>query len=146
MPQYAYPITTDGVLVSVVVGFDQSAVASLVAANAKVPTPLHGTGIIDTGSNVTCVASHLVHQFQIVPGTGFQTVTPSSQAQVRLFRISLSILPPPQVNGPLLTEPALIAMELPQVIPNIDVIIGRDFLDRYEFHYDGPKQQARILF
>src|ERR1700722_14199310 len=146
MPVYTYPLTTDGPILSVVVGFDQSAIASLVAAGAKIPTPLHGTGIIDTGSDVTCVAAHLVHQFQRVPGTTFTTTTPAGQTQVRLFRISLSILPPPQITGPLLTHPALIAMELPQPIPNIDVIIGRDVLDAYEFHYDGPLQLFRIIF
>ncbi len=33
-----------------------------------------------------------------------------------------------------------------QPYPNIDVIVGRDVLDRYEFHYDGPQQKFRIIY
>lgn len=145
MPTYCYPIVADGLIVSVMVGLDQSATNALVTAGLSVPAPRHGIGMIDTGSNITCVAPHMLHPGQILNITFSSTSTAAGRLPVRLVEISLSILPPAGITGPLLTEPTLVAMELPNAIPDVDVLIGRDFLAHYQFHYDGPKQEFHLV-
>lgn len=46
----------------------------------------------------------------------------------------------------MLTIPDLMIMELPQPIPNVDVLIGLDVLDRSKTILDGPRQLLTIEF
>ena len=95
---------------------------------------------------MTVVAAHLLRPYQLIPGGGGSTTTTGGALQVRLFRISLSIVPPVLGAGPLLTQAQLVVAEMVQAIPKIDVIVGRDVLDSYEFHYVGPQRLFRINF
>ena len=146
MPRYTYPMTSDGPIVPIVIGLDQAAVAILAAAAISIPAPFHGKAIIDTGSNVTAVSASFLHAFQLIQTSGLQTVTASGPAPARIFKASLSILPPSNSSGPLLTHPSLIVMELTHPPDECDVLIGRDVLDHYDFHYDGPNRLIHITF
>ncbi len=146
MPKYTYPIGPDGPVVPVMIGLDDQSTAVLAQAGLPVPPPLHGFGLLDTGSDVTIVAPRLLRPYQYIPGGGASTTTTGGAIPVRLTRISLSIIPPLSVTGPLIVQANLVAAEMVQAVPNIDVIVGRDVMMDYECDFEGPAALVHIIF
>jgi len=93
---------------------------------------------LDTGSDVTVVASSLLKRLAIPIATVTATHTVAGQVKVNLFEISLAITEPAQPGSPWLTEPDLLIMELTTVLPDVDVLIGLDVLLRNKLLLDGP--------
>jgi hypothetical protein len=103
--------------------------------------PIPVQGIIDTGTDVTAVAAHLLGQLGLVPVTGTTTHTASGSVRVDLYEISLSVQGSLPATGLLIVRPSLIVMELKAIPPNVDLLLGRDVLDECLFFYDGPGRQ-----
>jgi hypothetical protein len=146
MSQLNYPISPDALLVQVLVGLKDASIAALVAAGLSVPPPLHAVGSIDTGSDVTCVASHLLAHFRTPVAYTTTTTTASGTVPVNLYEVSLSIAPAAGQTGSLFVHPRLLVMELPQTIPSIDVLIGRDVILQCQLFVDGPGNGFSLSF
>lgn len=144
MPKYTYPMHPDGPIVPVLVGLDAPATNALVSAGVPVLPPFHGKGIIDSGSNITVVAPSLLRPVQSVPVHGTDNDCKRairSQSVQREPEYSTST----RLSGPLLTHSTLIVMEMPHP-QDVDVIVGRDVLNAYEIHLDGPLNQFHLYF
>ena len=55
MPQLVFPIPSGELTLEVMVGHTQKALAPVIAAGPGAAAPLWTKGVIDTGTNVTCV-------------------------------------------------------------------------------------------
>ena len=141
MPLLTLPTTPDGYMVEVLIGLKGKATASLVSAGTPVPRPILGRGIVDPGTNMTCVASTLLQQLGLVPTRTTSTQTTGGSIPVTIFEASLSIITP---QGVLATQDTLEVMEMLVVLPGIDVLIGRDVLAECFLFADGPGKQFSL--
>ena len=105
-----------------------------------------GTGYLDTGTSVTCVATSLLQQLGLQSAGQANSQTAAGQIKVRLYEISLTIPPPGFCAGPMLTRESLLVMELADPIPGVDVLIGLDILLDCKFLLDGPARQFTLDF
>ena len=115
-------------------------------AGQAVPAPLMLQGVIDTGSDVTAVPSFVLQKLGISSAQKKKTQTASGSVSVNMVEISLSIVGPNQAVNPMFSDPALLAMELPQPIPDVDVIVGLDVLLQCQLFIDGPARQFTLTF
>jgi hypothetical protein len=116
----------------------------LISAGRPIPSSVQARGLLDIGSNVTAVAPSVLKQLEIRTTSTRRTQTASGKAQVRLFRISLSILDPAQANRPWLTFPSVPVMELPIELADLDVLVGLDILLKCKLSLDGPARQFSL--
>jgi hypothetical protein len=143
MPLLSLPSGPDGYVVEVMVGLKGSALAALQATGQAIPPPLRAQGVIDTGTNVTCVASAVLQQLGVsgvAPGT---TQTVGGSHSVQLFEVSFSIVGP---SGVVFTEPQLTVMEMTQPPEGVDVLVGRDVLSAGLLLGDGPGLRFTLAF
>ena len=140
----SYPVSADGLALEVMIGLPGNAFAPLVAAGQPVPAPILVRALIDTGSDVTCVAIRIPQQFGLIPIGPSKTQTVSGSLPVNLYEVSLSIPGVSAVTGPLLVLPQLLVMELAQTLQNVDVLIGLDVLLQCVLHVDGPGRQFSL--
>jgi hypothetical protein len=146
MAQLRFPVSSAGLIVPVWLGLCGRETAYLVAAGQAVPRPVHGHGMLDTGSDISAVSSTLLRQLGIGPATATSTTTAAGPIAVRLFEVSVSITDPNQSPTAWLTEPDLLVMELPAVLPAIDVLIGLDVLLKIKLDLDGPAKYFTLTF
>lgn len=146
MPLLSFPIDKDGFRVPVLVGLEQDAVLALHSLGLPILAPLHGRGLIDSGTDITCVASAMLQQYRLKPVHTTTTTTASGQMSANLFEVSFSIAPQSGQPGSLFVHPILLVMELPTPIPGIDVLIGRDILNLCKTVIDGPGNCFSIEF
>lgn len=139
MGQLRFSITGDSLAVPVWIGLDQQTTVAQLAAGQPILAALQARGVLDTGSNVTSVASWIVQQLAIPVATISSTHTPGGPVNVNLHCVSLGITDPTQPPGaPWLTEPTLLVIELAAVLPDADVLIGLDVLFGCKLLLDGP--------
>src|SRR5262249_20324809 len=108
--------------------------------------PVWTTGILDTGTNVTCFATDLVRRLGLARMGQTTTQTASGSLSVDLFDISLSIPPLGRVAGPMLTYRDLVVMDLIDPIPAAAALIGLDILLTCRLLLDGPGRQFILDF
>lgn|SRR5262245_6143769 len=144
MATQTYPISPDGLALEVMIGLKGSDTAALVAAGLPVPAPVLARALIDTGSDVTCVAAGVFQRLRLGRGGQHTTQTVSGSLSVNLFEISFSIPGIIAATGPLLVLSQLVVMELVQPLSNIDVLIGLDVLMQCVLHVDGPNRRFAI--
>jgi hypothetical protein len=138
--------SSDGLALNVLVGLPGSRMALLQAAGAPIPPPLHLRGVIDTGSDITGVASRVFQALALPVWLKGSTSTVTGVHAVNLFEVSLSIPAVPAASGPLLNRPTLAVMEMTQALPNIEVLIGRDVLSECLLLADGPGQRFTLAW
>ncbi len=146
MPQLTFPVTPAGLVVPTWIGLSGTATSALVASGQPITPPVQARGLLDTGSDVTVVASSLLKRLAIPIATVTATHTVAGQVKVNLFEISLAITEPAQPGSPWLTEPDLLIMELTTVLPDVDVLIGLDVLLRNKLLLDGPGGLFKLEF
>jgi hypothetical protein len=147
MDQLAFPVTPVGLAVPVWIGLDGQATAALRAAGLPIPAPVQARGLIDTGSDVTVVASWILRQLAVPLTSTTSTHTAAGQVNVKLYTVSLGITDPAQPPGsPWLTQPGLLTMAAPAVLPDIDVLIGLDILLDCKMLLDGPARRFTLEF
>jgi hypothetical protein len=146
MAQLAFAISSGELKLTVVIGHGRRALGGLLAAGQPLPSPIWTPGVVDTGSTITCVTPALIQQLALQTiGTGYsQTV--AGQATVNLFEVSLSIPPPGNVPGSMLTRHDLVVMEMPSPIPGVEVLIGLDILLDCKLVLDGPARRFTLAF
>jgi hypothetical protein len=147
MAQLTFPVTGAGLSVPVWIGLSGQTTAALVAVGMPVTPPIRARGLLDTGTDVTAVASWVLQQLAVSVTTTTSTHTAAGQVPVRLYRVSLGITDPSLPPGtPWLTQPDLLVMELPTGLPDIDVLIGLDVLLECKLILDGPARQFTLEF
>jgi hypothetical protein len=145
MPHLTFAICQDGYLLDVMVGLNGQRTAALVAARRPVIAPLLVRAMVDTGSDVTGVASRIVNYLGQPPVVQTTTHTVSGPLSVYLFDVSLSIPRGGNLTGPLLVLDQLRIMEMPSSLPaNIEVLFGRDALAKCLFISDGPRDEFTL--
>jgi hypothetical protein len=144
--QLTFPLTKAGLSVPVWVGVSGSASAALLSAGQPIPAPVQAQGLVDTGTDATAVAAGLLQRLALSPVRSTTSHTTGGPVRVRLFKVSLSITDPGQPSAPWFTEPDLLVMELPTVLPDADVLIGLDILLTLRLHLDGPARRFTLDF
>jgi hypothetical protein len=144
MATLTYPISADGLAVPVMIGLTAAETSSLFAAGGPLVSPSLGNGMIDTGSNVTCVDRSLLRGLGLSFVLQHTTQTVSGPLSVDLFDVNLSLPRISGGSGPLLVLPYLRIMELRQPIRNVQVLIGLDVLAHCVLTLDGPRQEFSL--
>jgi hypothetical protein len=144
MAQMTFAVSPDGLAVPTLIGLSQPAMRQLNLAGMTIPRPTRCRAIVDTGSDITCVSAAIIGGLGIAAKANASTQTVSGPSSVRLFDVSLSIPAPSPAN--MVVMPIVTVMELPQTIPNFDVILGLDVILQTRFFIDGPGQSFTIDF
>jgi hypothetical protein len=146
MSQLTFPLQQNELRLTAVVNLNQPVMAALVAVGQPIPAPIWTVGMIDTGSDISCVTADVVQKLGISPFGQTGTRTAGGPASIRLFHVSLSILPAGNLPGPMLTRSNLLVMELVNPPPGIEVVIGMDILLDCRLLLDGPGRQFTLEF
>jgi hypothetical protein len=93
---------------------------------------------MDTGTDVTAVAPWVLRALGLSLAGSAQTHTAAGAVQAGVYRISLSILSPTG-SGPMFTAPQMLATEVVNAPPGIEVLVGLDVILQGVFTVDGPK-------
>ena len=138
----SYPISASGLLLDVMVGLPGKSMAPLVGAGEPVPAPIKSRALIDSGTDVTCIASSPLRGFGLNPVANRTSRTLSGSVFVDLFEVSFSL--PGPTPGLLLVLPQLVVIEMRSPPPDINVLVGMDVLLQCVLHVDGPQRQFTV--
>jgi len=144
MPHLTYSICPDGFALTVLVGLNGKDTTDLVNAGQVVPSPVSVRAIIDSGSDVTCLATRVAQQLSLVAVAGVNTQTLRGSLNAKLYEVSLSIPRTGNLTGPLLVLEQLHVMELVQQLPDIELLIGKDVLLQCLLIIDGPRGEFTV--
>ncbi len=138
--------TPEGWSFDVLIGLPRHRMMQFQRAGTPIPPPLLVRAVIDTGSDVTCVASRVRAIFGLRRlRRASTTTTAAGQVRVNLYRVSLSISATIGAAPRMLIRQSLIVMELTTPLPgNIEVLVGRDILEDCLFVADGPRRQFTL--
>ncbi|MBA4063470.1 MAG: hypothetical protein C0501_07110 [Isosphaera sp.] len=145
MPQLTFPIAAAELLVDARVNLPAPDLSAVLAAGGPAPASVPVRGEIDTGSNATAVAPWVIRQLGLQPRVHTTTRGVTGSAQVRLFRVSLTILDASRPHLPWFVQPDLVVMELTTALP-VDVLIGMDILLGCRLLVDGPALSFTLDF
>jgi hypothetical protein len=146
MAQLTFAIPSGELKLRVLIGHGRKAMIPLLAGGPPLPAPVWTEGVVDTGSNITCVTPGVLQRLGIVSIGQSGSHTVGGQTAVNLFEVSLSIPPATNVPGPMLTRRDLCVMEMPSVIPGVEVLVGMDILLDCRLLLDGPARQFTLEF
>lgn len=138
MPTLHFALGKAGLEVPVVIGLDGQTTTALYIASKPIPPPLLVRGLLDTGSSASSVAPWILQRLGLGSGTVGSTQTASGVAKVYLHHVSIAVLDPNQ-SVPSFALPSVLAMELPTLLPDADVLIGLDILIHIKLTLDGPQ-------
>ncbi len=126
------------------IGLTGSSMASRMAAGLPIPTPILVRGVIDSGSDITCVAERVMRQLNLAPSGQNTTQTTTGSFRVNLYEVSLTIPPVGRVPGPFAVHDYLMVMELAPTSTGIEVLVGMDILGELLFLLDGPRNEFTL--
>ncbi len=144
MPRLAFPVLPDGLLVDVLIGLDGATVVAQLAAGTPMTPPVWARGEIDTGSNMTAVSQAILQRLGVPIQYQTTTRTASGVLAVNVAKVSVGVRDARNPAGPEIVEPTLSVMELTATLPQVDVLIGLDFLLGCRFILDGPARQFSL--
>jgi predicted aspartyl protease len=137
-----FPITSDGLVVDVLVNLEVGVLLPLWAQGRK-PQPITGRALIDTGSDISAVSSAILRQLGVPI---FQTVNTQGiggSVAVNLHYVGLHLYDSRVTSLPWIFHPTLLVMELPAGVP-FDALIGMDVLHGCKLWVDGPAGQFTL--
>jgi hypothetical protein len=146
MPQLTFAIPSGELKLAVVIGHNRQHLAGLLAAGQALPAPIWTTGVIDTGTNVTCVTPAVLQQLGLASTGQSSSQTVAGHSAVNLFEVSVSTPPPGNVPAPMLTRRDLVVMEMPSPVPGVEVLIGLDILLDCKLVLEGPARRFTLEF
>jgi hypothetical protein len=146
MAQLTFAIPAGELKLTVVVGHGRRALVDLLAKGQAPPPPVWTTALIDTGTNVTCVASAVLAKLGLISTGQASSQSVTGLAAVKLFDVSLSIPPAANAPGTMLTRHDITVMESPNALPDVDVLIGLDVLLDCKLLLDGPARHFTLEF
>ncbi len=95
---------------------------------------------------MTVISSAILRQLG-VPVQGHATVhTTAGVMAVELYEVSLGVTDFGLPNAPELVASTLRVMELTQVLPEVEILIGLDVLLTCRFRLDGPNRRFALEF
>jgi hypothetical protein len=146
MPRLTFPIDPDGLILRAMLGPEQKIVQSLQAQGQPLPPWLHARALLDTGTTITAVAPRLLTALGVARGPTVSTQTAAGSATVSLYAISFSIYDPAAPAGTNLTRDTWEVTDMPQNLPDIDVLFGMDLVREIILTADGPAQTFTLDF
>lgn len=147
MATLTFPIQSDGLICDVLIGLDGQTTTALAAYGQPIRAPILCRGLIDTGSDITCVNSAVLRRLSLnKPSVHATTQTVSGPAHVDLFEVSVNVLDLRHASGPKLIFPTLRIMEPPKPLTNLEVLIGLDVLLTARLLLDGPGRAFTLDF
>jgi hypothetical protein len=109
--------------------------------------PVRARGLIDTGTDATCVDRAILHRLgPFTPILQTTSQTAGGIVQANLFEVSLRVIDVGNPSAPSLVLPNLLVIEMPSSLPNIDVLIGLDVLLTARLLLDGPNRTITLDF
>jgi hypothetical protein len=144
MPHLTLSVTTDGLVLPVIIGLKAQAASTLVATGQTPPRPTTLEGLIDTASNITCIPPRLVNLFGLPPVGQTTTRGVVGTHPVDLYEVSFCIPGPPSTpTNFLLVLPYLRVMEWDPP-GNQEILVGMDVLSYLILWLDGPRREFMI--
>jgi hypothetical protein len=140
MAIFSSSITNAGLSLTVRVGLNGKNIAALQAHGQPIPEPVQATALIDTGTDITAVASSVFQQLMLTPTITAKNQTASGTVDVNLYLVSLDLVEP--ASGkiiPVYTD--MLVSELAVTLPDADVLIGQDVLAECLVIINGPKKE-----
>ena len=116
------------------------------AVGKSIAAPIQARGLLDTGSDITAIASWVLQKLALPIVAKTVTSTAAGQINVNLYEVSLSITNPVQPNSPWLTLADLQVTELSAVLTDADVLIGLDVILQCRMIVDGPARFFSLDF
>jgi hypothetical protein len=138
MLRLTFALAHDGLMLPALVGLNAPTMQSLQAQGILLPRPLQVRGQIDTGTLVTGVGPAVLRSLGAVPGGSIRTQTASGTAVVRLYRMSFTIFDPTAAATTTLSRADWVVTNLPQDLPDVEVLFGMDLIRELVMHVDGP--------
>jgi hypothetical protein len=130
----------------VFIGVDGQTASALLASSRPVPSLVAARGLVDTGSDLTAVASWAVQQLKLPVIHTVTTQTAAGPVHVKVYSVSLSITDPNRPASPMLTESFLLVTELVATLADADVLVGLNLLLEYIFVLDGNRMEFTLEF
>lgn len=147
MATLTFPLQTDGLLCDVLIGLDGKTTTALAASGQPILAPVLCRGMVDTGTDVTCVDPAVLRKLALtVPVAKSKTGSTTGTAPVNLFRVSVNVLDLRNPSGPKLLLPDVLVMELPNPLTNLEVLVGLDVLLTARLFLDGPGRVFTLDF
>ena len=143
MPRLTFAVSPDGLMLPALLGPDSTAMQQLVAQGNPVPKPVQARAQIDTGTVVTAVGPGVLAALGATPGAASRTQTASGLVVVRFYRISFTIFDP---AGATLSRADWLVTDLPQDLPDVEVLFGMDVVRELILNVDGPAGQFTLDF
>jgi hypothetical protein len=135
MPLLSGPLTADGPVIEVIVGMTAAEARQRRSAGQTAPPSLTLRALIDTGASQTCIDTGSAQALALTSTGSGSFLIPSLGGPLTLhqYEVSLTLLHP-QASFTLFTLPVVAAVLAPQ---GIEVLIGRDMLNRCLYVHDG---------
>ncbi|MBI2803630.1 MAG: hypothetical protein HYX68_01435 [Planctomycetes bacterium] len=148
MPRLTGPVTEDGALVKISIGWSIIAANKLRVAGRPVPMRIEAFALLDTGAEVTCLDSTLIEELEL-PLDGLALANaPALQgiAFASQYDASPSILHPSGNALAHLTLTDVSVLELPLNVLGYQAVIGRDVLAKCVFLYNGGRERFALRY
>lgn len=138
-------MTVDGPIIHVLIGVSTPRYQALRAAKQPQPQPITVPMLVDTGSSGCCVNQGLLAPLGLVPTGSIPMHTPTTGgAPVACDQYDISMMiPHPQTP---FFVPIIAVIECRPLPGAIKGLIGRDFLSRCLFLYQGQLQGFSLAF
>ncbi len=134
MPRLMFALSPDGLLLPAFLGLDAAAMQDLLSQGMPVPRPIQVQTQIDTGSLVTGVTPRLIRAIGAAPGGSARTLTAGGFAFVPFYRISFTLF---DNVGASISRTSWLVTNLPQDLPDVDVLFGMDLVREHRLVIDG---------
>lgn len=147
MTHFSNGITTQGPLLTVLIGVSQPRLLAIKAAGHLAPNTILASMLIDTGASLSCVCSSIVRSLGLTPTGTIDVYTPSTgqnAVSVGTYDIGMIIsgLTPQDVH----TIPSLSVTENDFTGQGIHGLLGRDVLSRAHMFYNGRENVYFLAF
>ena len=146
MSLLSFDIDPAGLMTDLVIGLDLQEIRRRQGIGQPIPNGIQVRALIDSGSDITCIAPSILSALGIAPYARVGTQTASSPALVGCFYASLCLIGHAGISGPSLVQPKWTVHEFLNPSPSIDALIGLDFLTESLLVIDFPRQQFTLSF
>lgn len=121
-----------GPIFQTTIGLARSIADAVIQTGAKIPAPLSGNALIDTGASVTCIDNKLAQKLEL-PVIDIVEMTSASHSAIEQNVYPVEI----EITGSPIRLEVLRAMGANLEAQGLIALIGRDFLQHCTVHYNG---------